>query len=267
MGNAFEGLILGIVQALTEFLPVSSSGHIAVLGLLLSGQAVPLALNVAVHVGTLIATSCYFWRDIIGILREIFTRKNTTLIAAFFLGLLPAGIAGFTVKDKIEEISSSLPTVGVGFLITSAVLLATHIFGSKTQEAEAQSTTKPTLWPTPLTAFLIGLAQALAIMPGVSRSGMTIAAGILLGLRKQDAVTFSFIMSIPLILGASALEAKDISDLASANTQVVLWGFLASIIGGFLSLILLIKIIRLWKLHYFALYTFLLGIGCIASGT
>ncbi len=232
-------VILGIVQGLTEFLPVSSSGHLVLFQELFGYNPPGLGLEVALHLATGLAVAVFFWRE----LRAIYLSRHGLLVV---LGLAPAAVVGVLFKDFFEAAFSSLTAVGVAFLFTSAVLLSTKFFGSGRRRLT---------WKL---ALLVGLAQVLSLFPGVSRSGITIAAALLLGLGPEESFRFSFAMLLPAVLGASLVEAKDIA--AVGNLAGLALGFLASFGVGLLSLWLLRRAVVSRRFWAFGLYTLALGL-------
>ncbi len=192
-----SALILAFVQGMAEWFPISSSGHLVITEKML-GVSGGLALEVALHFGTLMAVFVYFGKDIVNILRDIFSARwgseNGRLGLMLLFASVPAGIVGFFVKSYFDTVLSELFVVGVGFGITAMLLFISGAHHGKGFGVERLS-----FWR----AFLIGCAQAFAILPGVSRSGSTISSGVLLGLEEKSAMKFSFLLSIPVILGAS----------------------------------------------------------------
>ncbi|MBC8465427.1 undecaprenyl-diphosphate phosphatase, partial [bacterium] len=191
-----QGIVMGLVQGLTEFLPVSSSGHLAaarsVLG---AGLAEDVGFEVAVHLGTLLAVLVFFRKKIISIFSEAFTgegegRKWLMLI---FIGTIPAGVIGLLAKDHIEILFNSMKLVGVAWIFTAIILFVSERFASERFHVKGMG-----VWR----ALGIGFAQAIALIPGISRSGSTVAACMLLGIKKKGAVDFVFIMSLPAVGGA-----------------------------------------------------------------
>lgn len=192
-----SALILAIVQGIAEWFPISSSGHLVLTENLLNVTG-GLLLEVTLHFGTLMAVFAYFSKDIVDIARDIVSGKwktpNARLGFLVLLSSIPAGIVGFLVKGYFDSVLSALIVVGVGFGITSMMLFIASFHRGKGKDLSKIS---------PLSVVLIGCAQAVSILPGVSRSGSTISSGILLGLEEKSAMRFSFLMSIPVILGAS----------------------------------------------------------------
>jgi undecaprenyl-diphosphatase len=251
-------IFLAIVQGITEFLPVSSSGHLVVVQELFKqfGHALPeretLTLDVVLHVGTLLSVVVFFWRRIY----ELLTR-DWRVIALVVVASIPAGIAGFTLKKQFEAMFENPLGVGCLFFVTGAMLLWADrrpVGETKYQEM--------TYWR----ALIVGLFQAVAILPGVSRSGSTITAGIGVGLRRQDAATFSFLLAIPAIAGAGLKEGYDrlwkgdqMSLLHGEFGLMLLVGAFVSFVVGLFALSWLIRWLEKGRLHWFAWWVFMVG--------
>jgi len=256
MPNTVQALILGLIQGLTEFLPVSSSGHLVLAQRLLGLREPVLTFDIALHLGTLVAVIIFFRRDIAGIVQGILGRgpertSYTWLLVLLILGSVPTAAVGLLFKDTFEAMFASVLAVGVSLLITGALLLAAGLAGRPRRDLE-----KMRSWH----ALLIGLAQGLAITPGISRSGSTISVALLLGLERELAVRFSFLLSIPAILGAVALQVLDLpGGTGLAWTPLVLGGLVAGV-SGWLALKLLLGLVRQGRIHWFAYYCLALGI-------
>ena len=267
-----EALILGIVQGLTEFLPVSSSGHLTILSHFfgLEGES-NLTMIVALHVATVLSTLVILWKEIVWIFKDIFSKQSwnsysglnegTRFAINILISMIPVGIVGFFFKDQVEEIfGSGLLIVGIMLLVTAA-LLAFSYYAKPRQREEIS----------PLHAFIVGIGQAVAVLPGLSRSGTTIATGLLLGNKKERMAQFSFLMVIPPVLGEALLDTMDIAkegfsiamDGISAGSLIV--GFLAAFITGCLACKWMINIVKKGKLIWFAVYCLIIGILAIIS--
>ena len=261
----FEALILGIIQGLTEYLPVSSSGHLAI------GQALfhigsgeeKLAFTVLLHVATVLSTIVVLWKDIVWLFKDLFQWKwneGTRYIVNIIISMIPIGIVGLLFKDKVEDIfGSGLLIVGICLIITAALLTFSHFARPRQRDNIS-----------PLHALIIGIAQAIAVLPGLSRSGSTIATGLLLGNKKERLAQFSFLMVIPPILGEALLDVKKVADqgltasLGGISPIAALIGFLAAFIVGCLACRWMIGIVKRGKLIWFALYCAIVGIIAIA---
>ncbi|MBQ3580988.1 MAG: undecaprenyl-diphosphate phosphatase [Bacteroidales bacterium] len=259
----FEALILGIVQGLTEYLPVSSSGHLAIGATLfgMNGEE-NLTFTVAVHVATVLSTCVILWKEIVWLFSDLFKFKwneGTKYVVNILISMIPVAIVGFCFKDKVEAIfGSGLLVVGICLMVT-ALLLAFSYYAKPRQRENIS----------PLHAFIIGIAQALAVLPGLSRSGSTIATGLLLGNKKERLAQFSFLMVIPPILGEALLDVKDMAEVGVSNAMAglspvaLLVGFLAAFVSGCLACKWMINIVKKGKLIWFAIYCTVVGIAAI----
>jgi len=260
-----QALILGIVQGLTEYLPVSSSGHLAI------GQALfgmndgsdNLAFTVAVHVATVLSTLVILWREVVWLFEGLFKwEKNdeTRYVLNILVSMIPVGIVGVFFKDTVEEIfGSGLLIVGCCLLVT-ALLLAFSYYAHPRQKENISLKD----------AFIIGIAQACAVLPGLSRSGSTIATGLLLGNKKEKLAQFSFLMVIPPILGEAFLDLMKVSKgeavMGNIETFPLIVGFLAAFVSGCFACKWMIDIVKRGKLIYFAAYCTLIGAVTIIWG-
>lgn len=252
----FEALILGLIQGLTEYLPVSSSGHLAIGSALfnLSGEE-NLTFAVVVHAATVLSTLVVLWKEIVEILQGVFKFKwneETQYVVKIIISMIPVAIVGFFFKDYVEAIfGSGLLIVGCMLLLTAALLLFSY-YAKPRQKTEI----------TFKDAFIIGLSQAIAVIPGLSRSGTTISTGILLGNKKESVAKFSFLMVIVPILGEAFLDLMK-GDFTSGATGIssfaLIVGFLAAFISGTIACKWMLNIVRKGKWSYFAYY-------CIAAG-
>ena len=236
--NIFQAIILAITQGITEFLPVSSSGHLAVLQIFWHLPETPIGFNVILHFGTLGAILTVFWQEI----RKIFYNKNWQLIKLIAIGTIPAIIFGFFLQTKIEATFPSLRFIGFSFLITALFLLLT-----KFSKGEKDSIS-------PLDALLIGTAQAIALFPGISRSGLTISAGLLRKLKPEIAYRFSFLLAIPAVLGAVILQLPNLIQQGGNGYLLNVMGILISFFIGIISLKILEKILKKGKFFWFSIY-------------
>jgi undecaprenyl-diphosphatase len=266
--DIIQALILGIVQGLTEFLPVSSSAHLVFMHSL-TGVEPSLAYDTLLHIGTLVAVVAYFWKDIIKMLKSFFASlvdipKGQFLqgikddqfkkLAWFILiGTIPAGLAGILLKDFFESLFSNVIAVGFFLIITGFLLWGSEMVSRKI--VDKKSLKKMNIKE----ALIMGTAQAAAIAPGISRSGSTISAGLFLGLERELAARFSFLLSIPAILGAAMVQTKDITSILDISTVAALAGFLAAIITGYLAIKLMLKLVKERDLLIFAYYCWIVG--------
>ena len=243
-----EGIILGIIQGLTEFLPISSSGHLVlvqeILGLELPGNDFEILL----HLGTLCSILVVFFKDIKNIFLTVSSKETQKFILMIFIGTLPALIIGLGLKDLIAELFDNLLVVGFALIFTGLTLISSFYFNRQKNEYSISK------------SFLIGIAQAVAIIPGISRSGMTISCALLLGLDSKQAAKFSFLLAIPVIGGAGLLMFTDIETASSINFSTLIGGLFSSFFIGVVALKWLLAWLEDGKFHYFGIYCLLIGI-------
>jgi undecaprenyl-diphosphatase len=266
--DILQAIIIGIVQGLTEFLPVSSSAHLVFTPYLLGTES-SLAFDTFLHIGTLVAVVVYFWNDLEhmfksfiasladiphGKFREGLREDQFKKLAWMILiGTIPAGLAGIFFKDFFEGLFNNIPAVGVFLIITGFLLYASEMVSRKTKDKTSlkEMTIK--------NSILIGIAQACAIAPGISRSGATISTGLFLGLERELAARFSFLLSIPAILGAALVQVHDISSLVDISTGATIAGVIAATISSYLAIKLMLKLISNRDLLVFAYYCWIVG--------
>ena len=257
-----ESIILGAVQGLTEFLPVSSSGHLQIAKALLGVEIEEnLAFDTTLHAATVLSTIVILWPEIKRLVVGLFSRhfnEEQAYILKILLSMIPIGIVGFTLKDYIDAMLSSpyiLSIVGAMLLLTAALLSFAYYARPRQKENISYRD-----------AFIIGLAQAVAAMPGLSRSGSTIATGLLLGNKKAAVATFSFLMVLAPIMGQTLLDILD-GGLATSSigTVPLAAGFISSFVVGCLACRYMIDIVKRGKLIYFAIYCAI--VGCLAIGS
>jgi len=258
----FQALILGLIQGLTEYLPVSSSGHLTI-GAALFGinGSDNLTFTVMVHVATVLSTLVILWSEIEWIFKGLFKcemNAETKYVLNIVVSMIPVGIVGVFFKDKVEAIfGSGLLIVGLMLLVTAALLIFSYY--AKPRKKDHISIKD---------AFIIGIAQACAVMPGLSRSGSTIATGLLLGNKKESMAQFSFLMVIPPILGEALLDVvkmfKGESVFGGIDTIPLIVGFLSAFLSGCLACKWMISIVKKGKLVYFGIYCAIVGAITIA---
>lgn len=259
--DTLQAVLLGLLQGLTEYLPVSSSGHLVIASHLLGVDADQnLSFTIVVHVATVLSTIVILWREIWWILRGLFEFKMndaTRYAISIVISMIPIGIVGVFFKDKVEAVfGSGIFVVGVMLCVTALLLAFAYYARPRAKESVSY-----------VDALIIGLSQALAVLPGLSRSGTTIATGLLLGNKKETMAQFSFLMVIPPILGEALLDGiKLMGDTAetmavSTISPVALFaGFAAAFLSGCLACKWMINIVRNGKLLWFAIYCGLAGI-------
>ena len=252
-----QALILGILQGLTEYLPVSSSGHLAIGAALFGVDGEEnLAFTILVHVATVLSTLVVLWREVAWLFKGMFRWKmndETRYILNIIVSMIPVGIVGVFFKDKVEEVfGSGLLIVGIMLLVTASLL--TFSYYARPRQKEKISLRD---------AFIIGIAQACAVMPGLSRSGSTIATGLLLGNKKEKLAQFSFLMVIPPILGEALLDVlkavKGEAVMGDIGMLPLCVGFLAAFVSGCVACKWMISIVKRGKLIYFGIYCAIVG--------
>ena len=257
--DILDSIILGVIQGLTEFLPVSSSGHLELGKAILGDQSVPeesLLFTVLLHFATALSTLVIFRKDILSILKGIFALKwndDTQFMFKIIISMLPAVVVGLLFEEQLEALfGGSIMLVGCMLLVTAVLLY----FADK-----AKSTDKTVSFKN---AFIIGVSQAIAMLPGISRSGATISTSVLLGNDKTKAARFSFLMVIPLIFGkiAKDLIGGDLS-FDGQNTVALSAGFIAAFLSGLVACTWMISLVKKSKLSYFAIYCAIVGVIAI----
>ncbi len=258
MVSILQAIILGIVQGITEWLPISSSGHL-VLFQTLFGLEPPVLFDVILHIGSLVVVFIVFWKDIKKLVKGVLKRDKKYLkyFAYLIIASIPIGLVGFLLNDWIKSIFHSLKTVGFSLLFTAFILYLSKYPKKKNKDLNFLNT------------LVIGIAQALAILPGVSRSGSTISLGLMQGAKKKEAARFSFLLFIPAILGATLLETLKLIEAAKINTEYTaqmislipasIIGTITAVVAGVISLKLLLHIINKNKFSYFSWYCLVLG--------
>ena len=257
-----EAFILGMIHGLTEYFPFSSSGHLAIGSALFGIQGEDnLTFTIVVHIATVLSTLFILYKEVDWIFRGLFKfqmNDETKYVINILISMIPIGIVGLFFKDKVEEIfGSGLFIVGIMLLITAALLAFSYYAKPRTKEHISMKD-----------AFIIGLAQACAVLPGLSRSGSTIATGLLLGNKKERLAQFSFLMVIPPILGEALLDGmKIVKGASEASSDVSLMalvvGFLSAFVFGCLACKWMINIVKKGKLLYFAVYCALVGLATL----
>ncbi|MBQ5750481.1 MAG: undecaprenyl-diphosphate phosphatase [Bacteroidaceae bacterium] len=256
-----EALILGLIQGLTEYLPVSSSGHLTIGSALFGIEGEEnLAFTITVHVATVFSTLFILWKEVSWLFKGVFKfqmNDETRYMLNIIVSMIPVGIVGVFFKDYVEAIFGSGLTIVGCMLLLTATLLAFAYYAKPRQKEKISL----------LDAFIIGLAQACAVMPGLSRSGSTIATGLLLGNKKENLAQFSFLMVIPPILGEALLDV--IKMIGGENVMgdippvSLIVGFLAAFVSGSLACKWMINIVKKGKLIYFAIYCVVAALFCL----
>ncbi len=275
-----EAIILGIIQGLAEFLPISSSGHLAIAKFFFGFENSSISFDVFLHLGTLVAVFAVFYKDIFELIKEFFgiCADAISNVITFFKGgdkkykkvigtpyrrfvmlvivsTIPTAIIGVLIKDIVEESAGTLIIPGICLLVTAVMLLVSDMLkdGNKTE--------KNTSWAN---ALFIGACQGIATMPGISRSGTTITAGLVCGLKRDFVVKYSFIMSIPAILGAVVLEIPDMkADLAKTPAMCYVVGAIVAAVVGYICIKAMLVIVKKKKFKYFAYYCAAVGLAAV----
>jgi undecaprenyl-diphosphatase len=240
-----QAVVLALVQGVTELLPISSSGHLVLVPFLFGWKQSPLVFDTTLHLGTALALVVYFWKDLGRILKEKLTKNS--LLVKIIAGSVPAGIIGFLIGDYLETSLKGVASVCVFLLLGSVLMFCAEKFG-KAKVGDLGEVT-------PKKSFLIGLFQTLALLSGISRSGSTISGGLLLGLKREDAARFSFLLSIPVVLAAGVFELlKNYRELVAVSLPISITGFLVSFLAGLFAVWLLLKFVKNNKLYVFVVY-------------
>lgn len=252
MVTEIDILILALIQGLTEWLPVSSSGHLVIMEKIL-GLNLPLIYNITLHIGTLIVVLTFFRRDLINIIKALirhnFYSEEGKFAVFIIIGSIPIAISGFLLYDFFKSLFSNLLTVGLALLITGCVLFFSEKkIGYKKMDG--------------FDSLFIGLAQAITIIPGISRSGLTVSAALLRKIDKTTTFRYSFLLSVPAIIGATIIEVKEFS-IINVDIILLFLGLITSMIVGYVSLIFLKRMVLNEKIHLFAYYCWAIGIAII----
>jgi undecaprenyl-diphosphatase len=258
--NWIEALILGLIQGLTEFLPVSSSGHLE-LGKYFFGidTEANFYFSVAVHGATVLSTLVVLWPEIAGLFKGFFKfrlNEETNYIFKIIISMIPVGIAGFFLKDIVENyFNGNMISLGIQFIISAVFLFLTLFIKPKERPIGY------------IDSFIIGISQAIAVLPAISRSGATIATGMMLGNKKSDIAKFSFLMVLAPIIGANIVEMKS-GDISMEGTSfyVILIGFVTAFISGYFACKWMINLVKKGNLGWFALYCLVVGLFSILLG-
>ena len=264
--NYLTSIILGVVQGLTEFLPISSSGHLVIFHDILNWQTTDnLAFDVFLHWGTLVALVIYFYKDIIRYLtaflkslrhwnlRSDLDQKISWLI---LISMIPAVLAGLFLNDIIDQLFRNIISVAIFLIIVGLIFLAVEKYCLKNKDLTSMTWGK---------SLILGVAQALALMPGISRSGATISAGLAMNLNREEAARFSFLMSIPIVFAAGLKRAWDLRHMTMSLQEILIYfgGFLAAAVIGYLAIKFLLNYLKNHTLNIFAYYRIILGIAVL----
>ncbi|HPY67269.1 MAG TPA: undecaprenyl-diphosphate phosphatase [Bacteroidales bacterium] len=258
--NWFEAIALGLIQGLTEFLPISSSGHLEIAKSIFGiDPEANFYFTIAVHGATVLSTIVVFWKEIIELIKGTLKFKmndETSYVLKLIVSMIPVGIAGLFLKDPIESLfNGNIVFIGFMLLITSTLLALAHFIKKREREIGY------------LDALLIGIAQAIAVIPGISRSGATISTGLMIGNSKDKIARFSFLMVLVPIIGANLLEIMSGEiNLNSTSFGIILIGFLAAFVSGYLACRWMIGLVKKSKLIWFSIYCLIIGLLSIVLG-
>ena len=258
--NWFEAIILGLIQGLTEFLPVSSSGHLEIAKSLFGiNPETSFYFTIAVHGATVLSTLVVFWKEIVKLAEGIFKfrmNEETSYIIKLVVSMVPVGVTGILLKDPVEKLfNGNIVFIGLMLLITAALLCIAHFIKKRNRSIGY------------LDALIIGIAQAVAVIPGISRSGATISTGIIIGNKKDEIAKFSFLMVLIPVIGANLLELLS-SEIISNNigTEIILIGFISAFISGYIACRWMISLVKRSKLIWFSVYCAIVGILSVFLG-
>ncbi len=264
--SLLKSILLGLVQGVTEFLPISSSGHLVLGQELLDFDLPGITFEVAVHLGTLLSILAVYYQTFLGMVSITFSMlspfnsgvdwnrfkndEHGRLVILILVGSLPAAVLGLTLKTTFERLFGSLATVGGAWLVTGFLLLLVDVHRRRISAHMG-----------PIQAFLVGLFQAAAIVPGISRSGSTIAGGVLLGLEKREAADFSFLLSFPAVMGAVLVDFRDVLTEGGWQVEPVILaaGAVSAMLAGYWAIQTLLRVVEEGQMKIFAYYCFALG--------
>ena len=258
--NWFEAIALGLIQGFTEFLPISSSGHLEIAKSLFGiDPEASFYFTIAVHGATVLSTIVVFWKEIIELINGMLKFKmnnETSYILKLIVSMIPVGIAGLLLKDLIEKMfNGNIIFIGFMLLVTSTLLASAHFVRKKDREIGY------------LDALVIGIAQAIAVIPGISRSGATISTGLMIGNSKDKIARFSFLMVLAPVIGANILEIMSGEvNPGSSSAGIMVIGFLAAFISGYLACRWMIELVKKSKLIWFSVYCLIVGLLSIFLG-
>jgi undecaprenyl-diphosphatase len=259
--NLLEAALLGLTQGLTEFLPISSTAHLRIVPALLGKPDAGAAFTAVLQLGTLVAVVAFFFRDLVATALAFLDRSRRRTpegqrLVQLVVGTVPIGIAGVLFKDAIEGPLRSLLVIATSLIVVGIIMAVTERLAPQHRSLDTV---------TMKDALLIGAAQALALIPGVSRSGITIVGAMMLGLRRDAAARFSFLLSIPAVTAAGIFELPEVIEAAHIGLPALLVGVVVAGISGYLSIAWLLRFLRTRTTYGFVVYRVLLGLGLVAS--
>jgi undecaprenyl-diphosphatase len=258
--NWFEAMVLGLIQGFTEFLPVSSSGHLEIAKSLFGiNPESSFYFTIAVHGATVLSTLVVFWNEIVRLTKGALRFKmneETSYVLKLFISMIPVGIAGILLKDPIEKMfSGNIVFVGLMLLGTAALLAVAHFIKKRDRDIGY------------IDALIIGIAQAIAVIPGISRSGATISTGLMIGNKKEEIAKFSFLMVMIPVIGANLLEIFS-GEVTTSTTGVgvIIIGFITAFVSGYLACRWMIELVKRSKLIWFSIYCTIVGLLSVLLG-
>ncbi len=256
--SLIKAILLGIIQGLTEFLPVSSSGHLVIFQRILGIEGAGVTLEVLLHFGTLLAVFWVFRRDFLDLLKFPKDTVQRRFLLLLIIGCIPTALIGYFLGDFIESIFHSLLLTGAALVVTGIILKLLTLLPEGKKDITSMQ---------PLDALWVGLLQGVAVIPGISRSGSTITAALWRGLDRATAVRYSFMLAAPVIFGATLLEVKDMIKVGIEKTLLLDYtaGTVAACICGILAIRLFIRLLQQKKFHYFAYYCWVAGVAVIIA--
>ena len=256
--STLQALVLGAVQGLTEFIPISSSGHLVLVPEALGWDEPGLAFDVLLHVASLVALIAYFWADLVTVARGSVggDRAARRLVALLAIGTIPAAVAGYVLNDYFEDAFTDAKAAALQLLITAAILVGAELIASYHRSKQRLRTIDDL---NAGDAALVGIAQAISILPGISRSGATIAAGLALKMERDDSARFAFLLAIPALFGAALVKVPELGG-AELTGAPAIGGFIASLITSYAAIAGLLRYLRTRTLYPFAAYCVIAGL-------
>jgi len=255
MLDILQAIILSIVQGIAEWLPISSSGHLAILQYFFNFS--DLSFDVFLHFASILAVIFVFRKDILDLL-NFKEKQNIKYLLLIVIAMIPAALVGYFLRGMISSVFSKILFVGIFFIINGILIFSTRFIKERKKSRKTNKKEKRKN-PSLFNSLIIGFVQVFSLLPGISRSGLTISAGLFTGLKKEDAIKFSFLLAIPVVLGATVFEAKNIS-LIDINPEVLIISFIITFLASLLSIFLVKKTIKTNKFYLFGIYTFILGL-------
>ncbi len=256
MLDIIQAIVLSIIQGIAEWLPISSSGHLAILQYFFKFN--DLSFDVFLHFASILAVIFVFRKDIIELL-NFKKKRNIRYLLLIIIAMIPAALTGYFLRDMISSIFSKIIFVGIFFMINGILIFSTKFIK---EGKKIKKTDKKRKNPSLPSSLITGFTQIFALLPGISRSGSTISAGLFCGLKKEEAIKFSFLLAIPVVLGATIFEAKNIS-MININIEMLTISFILAFLASLLSIFLVKKTITTNKFYIFGVYTFILGLAVL----